>query len=58
MLENRSNSRKVYELVDSGKIDVYSVMEACLAKLGEEAVGELLVHNDFFQLNQSLINKL
>ena len=53
MLENRSNSRKVYELVDSGKIDVYSVMEACLAKLGEEAVGELLAHNDFFSIEST-----
>jgi hypothetical protein len=48
MLENRSNSRRVYELVDSGQVDVYAVMEACLAKMGEEAVGELLENNDFF----------
>jgi hypothetical protein len=56
MLENRSNSRRVYELVDSGQVDVYAVMEACLAKMGEEAVAEMLEKNDFFVI-ESIFDK-
>jgi hypothetical protein len=52
MFEERPIVKRIYELVDSGKVDVYAVMEACLWHMNDQQVEDMAHNNRYFEFTE------